>query len=205
MYILHSFIVGALGKIYDDIEDLHIPVNTFILETLKTLVITSYVLLSYNDLSFSILTLFLSLLTHGIDNSFWKSFIPLGIFMTIISYFTSDKSVCIPLLIFFIFFGTILSNIEDKVFREEASYRKLYTRLFGLIVLSVIFISPVLPMLHNLFYNTLFIEKIILICIGGLAASVISQVLQLHTGTINNYKNIILFYFNQFKQFLASI
>lgn len=205
MYILHSLIVGALGKICDDIEDLHIPVNAFILETLKTLVIASYVLLSYNDLSFSILTLFLSLLTYGIDNSFWKSFIPLGIFMTILSYFTSDKSVCIPLLIFFIFFGTLLSNIEDKVFREEASYRKLYTRLFGLIVLSIVFISPVLPILHNLFHNTLFIEKIILICIGGLTVSVISQILQLHVDTINNYKNIILSYLHKFKQFLAFI
>ena len=191
MYILHSLIVGALGKIYDDIEDLHIPVNTFIVDSLKALIIASYVLLSYNDLAFSIVTLFMSIFTYGIDNSFWKSFIPLSFFMTILSYYTSDKAICIPLLIFFILFGIILSNIEDRVFKEEASYRKLYTRLGGLIALSILYVSPILPLIHTIIPNTLFIEKIVLICIGGLFASVISQVLQLHIDTFNNYKDSI--------------
>ncbi len=199
MYILHSLIVGALGKIYDDIEDLHIPVNTFIVDSLKALIIASYVLLSYNDLAFSIVTLFMSIFTYGIDNSFWKSFIPLSFFMTILSYYTSDKAICIPLLIFFILFGIILSNIEDRVFKEEASYRKLYTRLGGLIALIIVYFSPILPLIHTIIPNTLFIEKILLICIGGLFASIISQVLQLHIDTFNNYKDNIQQYIHQFR------
>ena len=205
MYILHSIIVGALGKIYDDIEDLHIPVNTFIVDSLKTLIIASYVLLSYNDLAFSIVTLFMSIFTYGIDNSFWKSFIPLSFFMTILSYYTSDKAICVPLLIFFILFGIILSNIEDRVFKEEASYRKLYTRLGGLIALSILYFSPILPLIHTIIPNTYFIEKIVLICIGGLFASIISQVLQLHIDTFNNYKDSIQYYIQQFRHLLAFI
>jgi hypothetical protein len=147
----------------------------------------------------------MSIFTYGIDNSFWKSFIPLSFFMTILSYYTSDKTICVPLLILFILFGIIISNIEDRVFKEEASYRKLYTRLGGLIALIILYVSPVLPLIHTIIPNTDFIEKILLICIGGLFASVISQILQLHIDTFNKYKDKILQYIQHFKHVFAFI
>ena len=179
MYLLHSFIVGAIGKIIDDIEDLDIKINPIIIDTLKSITISSYTLISYNDFAFAIISLFISLFTYGIDTTFWKSFIVLSLFLSIQSYITNTY-IYYPFVIFFIIIGIIVSNIEDRMFKEEKSYKKLYSRFIGLIGLCIIYLSPILSYLELWFGNIIFLEKIIMICIGGLFVSIISQVIQLN-------------------------
>jgi hypothetical protein len=181
MYEVYSLLIGVIGKLYDDIEDLHIDTTPFVKDTLKSLTIMFYALISYNDFAFSLTTFFITLLTRGIDNSFWKSFLIPSFILCIISYFSSN-SINYIFLFIAICSMIIVSNIEDKLYPEEYSYKKLITRVIGLIGFIGVLYLYKMDIIKNIiegYGNFEYIEKIIYICIGGLIISNLSQVYNL--------------------------
>jgi hypothetical protein len=179
---LFPFLIGFTGKIYDDITDLKLAVNPLYLEALKSINLLFYTLSSINDFMFSLSTFILSIFGAGIDNLFWKSFIYVTLVLTIISFssFTSTnwRFFCVILVLL-----VLVIYIEETQFPEEYSYKKLFSRLFGLGLLATIYFTPSSLYIEKIFGTGYYLEtgnvdyifKLVLVFIGGLSMSIISQ------------------------------
>jgi hypothetical protein len=179
MQYLFSYLFGCIGKIIDDIDDNKLNINPFILDTLKSLNICLFTLASQNDFLFSFSTFILSLFGAGIDNNYWKSFIFISLFLSII-YFSSIDN--FPLFILIMGIIIISTRIEENTFPEEFSIKKLFTRILGFIIFITIYFissSEFLTKISNYSIQTTninYIRKLILIALGGLSISIISQI-----------------------------
>ncbi len=179
MQYLFSFLFGSIGKIVDDIDDNKLNINPFIIEALKSLNICLFTLASTNDFLFSFSTFILSLFGAGIDNNYWKSFILISLFLSIIYFSEIDNLPLFILIIGVIIFST---HFEEKLFLEEFSTKKLLTRIIGFIFFIIIYfiLSPKgLSKISNYSIQTTninYIFKLILIALGGLIISIFSQI-----------------------------
>ena len=183
MDTLFPLLIGITGKIYDDIEDQHIIINPLITESLKSINLLFYTLTSKSDFMFSLSTLILAAIGAGIDNLFWKSFIFIATVLSFISFlsFTSTnwRFFLVMITIFLIF-----THIEERAFPEEYSIKKLISRIFGVIIFAAIYFIPSSYYIQKIFGNEYYIEtgninyfnKLILVVLGGLITSVISQI-----------------------------
>lgn len=179
MHYVFSFLFGCIGKIIDDIDDNKLNINPFILDTLKSLNICLFTLASQNDFLFLFSTFILSLFGAGIDNNYWKSFIFISLFLSIIYFSPIDNW---PLFILILGLIIISTRIEEDIFPEEFSIKKLFTRILGFILFAAIYfisIPGILSKISNYSIHTTninYIRKLILIGLGGLSISVISQI-----------------------------
>lgn len=177
---LFSFLVGVTGKVYDDIEDLNLNINDLYKECFKSLNIVFYTIACRNDFMFSFATLCLALFGAGVDNNYWKSFAIISLILSILYFSKPDN---IPLFILIILLIIISTRIEETVYTEEFSIRKLLSRILGLLIFILILFVPssfyIQKIFGNEYYietsNLLYIRKLILIAVGGLMVSVISQ------------------------------
>lgn len=173
---IFPFLIGVFGKIIDEIDDNKLNTNTFLYESLKSLNICFYTLACKNDFLFAFSTFILSIFGAGIDTFFWKTFIIIGLILSIIYLTPVDNW---PLFILIISIIIISTHIEEKSFPEEFSIKKLITRIVGLILLSVIYFIPNISKIFNYSITTTnitYISKLILIALGGLFISIISQI-----------------------------
>jgi hypothetical protein len=177
---LFSFLVGVTGKIYDDIEDLNLNVNDFYKECFKSLNIVFYTVSATNDFMFSFATLCLSLFGAGVDNNYWKSFAVISLILSLLYFSKPDN---IPLFILILLLIIVSTRIEEKIYTEEYSLRKLLIRVIGLVIFGFILLVPSSYYIQKIFgteyylktTNISYIRKLILIAVGGLFVSVISQ------------------------------
>jgi hypothetical protein len=178
---LFSFLVGVTGKVYDDIEDLDLNINDLYKECFKSLNIVFYTVACKNDFMFSCATLCLALFGAGVDNNYWKSFSIISLFLSILYFSKPDN---IPLFILVLLLIIVSTHIEEKIYTEEFSIRKLVSRLFGLIVFGAILLVPSSYYIQKIFGNNYYLEtsnisyihKLIFIAVGGLFVSIISQI-----------------------------
>jgi hypothetical protein len=179
---LFSLLVGVSGKIYDDIEDNNLNINSFYKECFKSLNIVFYTVACKNDFMFSFSTLCLALFGAGIDNNYWKSFAIIALILSILYYSKPDN---IPLFILIIILIIISTRVEEKLYTEEFSLGKLISRIIGLIIFGFILFVPssyyIQKIFGNNYYiesssNLLYIRKLMLIAVGGLIVSIISQI-----------------------------
>jgi hypothetical protein len=183
MDTLFPFLVGATGKIYDDIEDQKLQINPIISESLKSINILFFTLTAKNDFMFSLSTFLLALIGAGIDNNFWKSFIVITFILLFISYssFTSTNWRFFILIVILIL---LFTHIEERAFPEEYSVKKLISRFLGFIFFSMIYFIPSSFYIQKIFGNDFYLEtgnityfnKLILVCLGGTIVSVLSQI-----------------------------
>lgn len=176
---LFPFLIGASGKIIDEIDDNNLNINSLLYESLKSINICFYTLSCKNDFLFSFSTFTISLLGAGIDTLFWKSFVFIGLFLSILYLSPIDNW---PLFILITTIIIISTRIEENAFPEEFSIKKLLTRLVGFIFFAGIFFlssSEYLSKICNYSIHTTnitYIRKLILIAMGGLCISIISQI-----------------------------
>lgn len=183
MDTLFPLFIGITGKIYDDIEDQKLTINPLITESLKSINLLFYTLTSKSDFMFSLSTFIMAALGAGIDNLFWKSFILIAIILSIIS-FTTFTTTNWKFFLVMISIVLILTHIEEQVFPEEYSIKKLISRILGIIIFASIYFIPSSYYIQKIFGNEYYIEtgninyfnKLILVVLGGLITSVISQI-----------------------------
>lgn len=173
---LFPFLIGISGKIIDEIDDQKLNISNIFIQSLKSLNVCLFTLASKNDFLFSFLTLILSLFGAGIDTFYWKSFIIISIFLSIIYFSAIDNW---SLFIFIISIIIISTHFEENSFPEEYSIKKLISRVLGLIILSGILLIPKILKKYDIYYSTTnitYIRKLILIALGGLIASIFFQI-----------------------------
>lgn len=183
MDTLFPFLVGLTGKIYDDIEDAKLEVNPLITESLKSINLLFFTLAAKNDFMFSLSTFLMALIGAGIDNNFWKSFIIITFILMLVSYesFTTTNWQFFIIIIMIIL---LFTHIEDRVFPEEYSIKKLISRSIGIILFSAIYFIPLSFTIQKIFGSEYYLEtgninyfyKLVLICLGGSSMSVLSQI-----------------------------
>lgn len=164
---IFAFLVGVSGKVIDEIDDQQLKINEPFTQALKSLNICLLTLASRNDFLFALSTLILALCGAGVDTYYWKSFIVVGIVLSTIYFSAVQISAAYWLL--FIFMVGIITHVEEAAFPEEYSIKKLISRVSALIVCGAIFLLP------GIFIPN-YIRKLILIAIGGLVVSIISQI-----------------------------
>jgi hypothetical protein len=183
MDTLFPFLIGATGKIYDDIEDLKLKVNPLITESLKSTNLLFFTLASKNDFLFSLSTFLMSLVGAGIDNTFWKSFIIVTFVLIFIS-FSSFTTTNWRFFIIIISLILLFTHFEERVFPEEYSLKKLISRLFGLLIFLALYFIPSSFYIQKIFGSDYYLEtgnityffKLILVCLGGTFISILSQI-----------------------------
>jgi carbon starvation protein CstA len=136
-----------------------------------------FTLLTYNDANFAFYILSTALFTHGADENHWKTFIPISLFMTVYAFKIPDS---IPFLLLVLTFFIIIMNAEHRAIPEEASNKKLYSRILFLIVFSFAYFGPLLPFLESIFGNIDYLRKIFGLFIGTLILSIGVQVYLLY-------------------------
>lgn len=170
------FLIGFSGKIVDEIDDQNLSINNFFTESLKSLNMCFFTLASKNDFLFSFSTLILSLFGAGIDTLYWKSFITISIFLSILYFSQIDNW---PLFIVILITIIISTRAEENSFPEEYSVKKLLSRIIGLIFFSGTLLLPIILKKYNISVSTTnitYIRKLILIALGGLIASIFFQI-----------------------------
>jgi hypothetical protein len=177
MDLLYSALFGFSTKLYDEVIDLKLSTNDFFVECLKSLNIMLFTLLTYNDANFAFYILSTALFTHGADENHWKTFIPISLFMTVYAFKIPDS---IPFLLLVLTFFIIIMNAEHRAIPEEASNKKLYSRILFLIVFSFAYFGPLLPFLESIFGNIDYLRKIFGLFIGTLILSIGVQVYLLY-------------------------
>lgn len=173
---IFPFLIGASGKIIDEIDDNKIHINSLVYESLKSINICFYTVSCKDDFLFSFSTFILSLFGAGIDTIFWKSFVFIGLFLSIIYLSPIDNW---PLFIAIILLIIVSTQFEENKFPEEFSIKKLISRIFGLCCLILILSLPHILKKYDIIFSTTninYIRKLILIAIGGLVVSIISQI-----------------------------
>lgn len=173
---IFPFLIGISGKIIDEIDDQQLNFNQFFTHSLKSLNICLFTLASKNDFLFSFSTLILSIFGAGVDTFYWKSFIIVSIFLSIIYFSHIDNW---PLFIFILGLIIISTRVEENTFPEEYSIKKLICRILGLIIFTTMLFIPNIFKKYNIFYSTTnitYIRKLILIALGGLIVSVFFQI-----------------------------
>jgi hypothetical protein len=142
MNIIYPVILGALIKILDDIIDTKIISSELIIEIIKGCIILFYTISSINNFYFTLACLFFSIFAVGIDHSFWKSILPITIILFYINLEHTGDYVLFKsfIIILFSICMSILTYIEEKLFPEEYSIRKIVCRsvLLVISVLSII-------------------------------------------------------------------
>lgn len=177
MDLLYPALFGFFTKLYDEVIDLKLSTNDLFVECLKSLNIMLFTLLTYNDSNFALYILSTALFTHGADENHWKTFIPISVFMTIYAFKAPDS---IPFLLLVFAFFIIIMNAEHRAIPEEASNKKLYSRILFLIVFTFAYFGPLFPFLESLFGNIDYLRKIFGLFIGTLILSIGVQVYLLY-------------------------
>lgn len=173
---LFPLLIGISGKIIDEIDDQKLNISGIFIQSLKSLNVSLFTLASKNDFLFSFSTLILSLFGAGIDTFYWKSFIIISIFLSII-YFTPVDNW--PLFLAIISIIIISTHFEENSFPEEYSIKKLISRVLGLIIFSGVLFIPTILKKYDIYYSTTnitYIRKLILIALGGLISSIFFQI-----------------------------
>jgi hypothetical protein len=170
------FLIGFSGKIIDEIDDQKLNINNLFTQSLKSLNVCLFTLTSRNDFLFTFSTLILSLFGAGVDTDYWKSFIFISIFLSIL-YITpvNNWKLFIVILILII----ISTRIEENKFPEEYSIKKLICRVVGLIFFSGLLLIPTFLKKYDFYISTTnitYIRKLILIALGGLTVSIFFQI-----------------------------
>lgn len=177
MDLLYPAAFGFFTKLYDEIIDLKLGTSNLFVECLKSLNIMLFTLLTYNDSNFALYILSTALFTHGADEDHWRTFIPISFLMILYAFKVPDS---IPFLgLVFVFFIFIM-NAEHAAIPEEASTKKLYSRILFLIVFSFAYFCPLLPFLESYFGNIDYLRKIFGLFIGTLILSIGVQVYLLY-------------------------
>jgi len=177
MDLLYPALFGFSTKLYDEVIDLKLSTNNLFVECLKSLNIMLFTLLTYNDANFALYILSVALFTHGADENHWKTFIPISLFMAIYAFKIPDS---IPFLFLTFGFFILIMNVEHHIIPEEASTKKLYSRILFLIVFSFGYFGPLLPFLESIFGNIDFLQKIFGLFIGTLILSIGVQIYLLY-------------------------
>lgn len=183
MDLLFPFLIGVTGKIYDDIEDLKLSVSPIIIDSLKSINLLFFCLSSQNDFMFSLSAFLMALFGAGIDNAFWKSFI-IVTFISMLISFSSFTTTNWKFFIIIIFIILIFTHIEERVFTEEYSIKKLISRLLGFGIFLGLYFIPSSFYIQKIFGNEYYLEtgnityfyKLVLICLGGTSMSVLTQI-----------------------------
>jgi hypothetical protein len=172
---IFPFLIGISGKIIDEIDDQQLQFNELFTYSLKSLNVCLFTLASKNDFLFSFATLILSIFGAGVDTFYWKSFIIVSIFLSIIYFSPVDNW---QLFLFILTIIIITTQIEEYKFPEEYSLKKLISRILGLIVFIIVLFIPKILQKYNIYFSTTnitYIRKLILIALGGLIVSIFSQ------------------------------
>ena len=169
MDLIAPFLFGAIGKIYDDIVDLHIYIPSAAEIALQAILIILYIASAYNDFSFALITTIFALTTYGVDTPYWRLYSIIGIALC----FIAPGHVVWPLFTILTIGGIIVTNLEDVTFPEEVSVKKAITRIIGLL-----FLTMILPIIHDL--DILYLTKLVLIILGALIISIPTQIFMLY-------------------------
>ena len=190
MYYIHSFLLGVLVKGFDEIVDLGIKLDEFYIELIKGLILLLFVLLGYNDFSFSssFFVVFLaSYFAGGIDTSFWKVITVVLGFLAVFSFAPLDNLLWrIP----FMLIMPVLVYLEAKMYPEEQSLNKILNRVGT----SAFFGSFFIPQVHNFLESKIgdfrFGDKQIISVIGYYAVSICVQLYNLYFKSPHQSKTV---------------
>lgn len=181
MMKLAAILFGSIGKIIDDIDDLNIIQFPFLKECLKNIHIMLFTILCSGDFTFSFISLSLALFGAGVDNIYWRSFIIVSFILSIM-YYSHIENIKLVLLIIVII--VISTRVEEKIYTEEFSISKFISRIIGFAILCSLYFIPSKYYISAIFGDNYYIEvkninyisKLLLIAIGGLGISVITQI-----------------------------
>jgi hypothetical protein len=166
-----AFLFGAIGKIYDDITDLHIYIHPHIDLTLRICIAALYAAIAYNDFSFALITTIFAITTNGVDSPYWSTFALIGGLLCITAFILDNTAVDWILFSGVAIGGAIIANIEDSTFPEETSIAKIASRIIGVLIISIILLFPI---------DINYIRKLLEICIGGLVISIPTEIFMLY-------------------------
>ena len=174
--IVYAILGGIICKVYDDLNDMDILRSEKINEILKGGQWMILTLLSINDFNFSILFYLIQFINYLANpnewsNSYESSLLYLYPFLIILSFHTR-RYITIPDILILVFF-CIFSILEPLNIIEEISYKKLFIRSIGSIIISILlFIS--------LYFNiSPSIKKILLYFLGYTVISTYFQIYNL--------------------------
>jgi hypothetical protein len=173
MYYILCSLLGIFTKLFDDIIDMKIIIDTFYINLLKYLIICISTIICINDYTFCIITvlsLILSNYNDPFDNIFWVNYLIISIIILII--FNNHFSNINHIMLFFIFLIQISFIYEVNEFPENFSYYKQESRKYGIIFLSILFIFLEYYNLINK-YNLDFLKKFIIFINSYMLVSII--------------------------------
>jgi hypothetical protein len=170
----YPILLGALIKIYDDMEDMKLVHQPVILSSLQSLIVLLFALTSFQDFYFAFSCFILCLFQIGFDHPFWKSLIPVTAVMFLINIPNSGNNTILKMILCIaaIAVFAVLAMVEEKLFQEEVSLQKIIFRTFLLFCFGVGF------WLYFMYSDMLptsllpLISKTLLILIAYLAVSV---------------------------------
>jgi len=186
--IVYTILGGIVCKVYDDLNDMDILKSDRLNEVLKGLTWIFLTLISMNDFNFSAVLYAVNLVNSISNLKEWQnpyesSLLYLYPIFLILSFHTrayltfTDSIICIL---------TILgSYIEPYILNEEISYKKIITRVIGIVNCSI------LLYLSSYFNISSMILKILYATIAYNITSVFFQVYQLSCSTADSSTNTI--------------
>jgi hypothetical protein len=177
---MYSILLGILVKIFDEINDLEIKIDELYIEIIKAVIIFLFIILGYNDFSFSLsfFVVFLaSYLAGGIDTSFWKAVTFILGLLSIYSISPLENLLWrIPSMLIM----PVLVYAEAKMYPEEQSLNKIINRIATSAFFGCIFIPRVNNFLESLIGDIQFGEKQVLSVIGYYSVSICVQLYNLY-------------------------
>ena len=159
--------LGVALKAYDDITDLNINVPALVIELLKSLTISLFVLLAVDDFSFALVTFIMLLCNYcagGVDGPFWEAFVYIALLMSFLSV-KWEGDILRRLILAPMF--PIGVYIEPYLFPEETSKAKTISRIIWCIMALA---GTYIPALNVPFFTKL--------CIFALSYFVTSIIIQ---------------------------
>jgi hypothetical protein len=165
-----AFLFGAIGKIYDDITDLHIYIHPHIEWILRILIVALYVAIAYNDIPFALITTIFAITTNGVDSPYWSAFTLIGALSCISAFMIDNTDVDWLIFSGIAIGGILIANIEDSTFPEETSIAKIASRIIGALIIGIILLMPI---------DITYIVKLLEICMGGLVISIPTEIFML--------------------------
>jgi len=127
-------LAGIVHKVYDDITDNKItllPLHDDLLKVAMVCLMTVLFLQNPTTSAFFLIVIVIYWQAGKIDCDFWKACIPIPIITTVVNY---DKFFFVSWLdslqrLFFIVLVGLAMFVEDKMFPEETSFNKTYSRI----------------------------------------------------------------------------
>lgn len=168
-----SLAFGGTIKLLDEVCDLNVSVPPLIPETLKSLIVMLFVLLSNDDVLFTLSMTVIGIgswLVGGVDTPYWQSLIVVAAILLVLGWKMPERWDG-PLLFWGLVF--VIAVSEALLFPEEASMLKTASRIATVLVgTALVWYRSAFA---DMFGDIRFMEKVVLAGIGYCVVSIGSQ------------------------------